>query len=220
MKDAQRKSLVKTFYSNRASRYDDDIGKHPVLSSIRDQLVKELYLRKGSLVLDLGCGSGITAFAIRSRFGNGMVVGVDIADPMVKVAKKHARSFDDTIEFLIGDMETISFKDSTFDLVLCINAIRYLESLKPALSEIYRVLGDDGRLILVDGDRECEEMRDKFARERILKKHPLERKFVSSDGWNMLYTKDKIRNELMEAHFENVTIESERMYLIARAQKK
>lgn len=220
MEKPQRKSLVKTFYSDRAPRYDDEIRKHPVLSSIREEVVEEVHLKKGSRILDLGCGSGITAFAIRSRFSEGGIIGVDIADQMVRVAKKRAESTACSAEFLIGDIERIPFKDSTFDYVLCINVIRYLRSLNTVLSEIHRVLSCKGRVVIVDGDRGSKELNDNTLKEQILKKHPLERAFVNSDGWNMLYEKAEIRDGLMRARFENVSIKSERMYFIAWAEKR
>ncbi|OFV67134.1 MAG: Methyltransferase type 11 domain protein [Candidatus Syntrophoarchaeum caldarius] len=221
MQEFHRKTLVSAFYSERAESYEDAIRRHPVISSIRERIVNGLHLKNNACILDLGCGSGITGFEIRSRFDDVRIVGVDIADEMVKVAKRSAASEGyDTMEFLIGDMESIPFRDLTFDLILCINAIRYLKSLERILAEIYRVLNDGGEFILIDSDRESEHMNDEGSKMRVLKKHPLEEAFINSDGWNMMYNKDEIREGLVTAKFEKIFIESEKMYFIARASKR
>ncbi|HDM36970.1 MAG TPA: class I SAM-dependent methyltransferase [Candidatus Syntrophoarchaeum butanivorans] len=220
MEASHRKALVRAFYSERAASYDNEIKKHPILSSIREEIVRECSLIREGSILDLGCGSGLTAFAIRSKSPGVKIVGIDISDEMVRVAKKRAVLHGNSrLIFLVGDMERIPFKDSTFDLVVCINVIRYLDGLEDAFSDIHRVLKEKGGLILVDGDRNSREINDQVVREEILKKHPLEREFVRCDGWSMLFGQNEIEDGLAYTGFRKVRVESRRMYLIARAMK-
>lgn len=49
---------------------------------------------------------------------------------------------------LMGDVQNLSFEDSSFDNVICLEVLEYVDEPKRALSEIFRVLKKDGILIL------------------------------------------------------------------------
>jgi len=103
------------------------------------------YFRKGSKVLDLGCGTGRTTVYLREK--GFYVVGVDISKPMVE----KARSKYPYIDFLVGDACELSFKDEVFDYVLfSFNGLDYIFPEKrrlKAINEIRRVLKDNGLFI-------------------------------------------------------------------------
>jgi ubiquinone/menaquinone biosynthesis C-methylase UbiE len=93
-------------------------------------------------VLDLGCGTGETTAKLMSSGYD--VWGVDIAEPMIAHAVNR-QGFD---RFRVGDMEQIPFPDGTFDAVVCLGVIEYLESDERALQEIRRVLKPGGSAVL------------------------------------------------------------------------
>jgi ubiquinone/menaquinone biosynthesis C-methylase UbiE len=68
------------------------------------------------VVLDMGCGSGASTLAAAAKAGH--VVGVDLSEPLVALARR--RTQEATIgnaEFLIADAQTHQFDSGTFDLV-------------------------------------------------------------------------------------------------------
>src|SRR5260370_27623508 len=87
----------------------------------------------GSNVLDVGCGTGHLAGELMRRGYKAW--GVDLSDGMVEYAREHYRQD----RFRVGDIEQIPFPDNTFDGVMCLGVMEYLEKDEPALREMWRV---------------------------------------------------------------------------------
>lgn len=104
-------------------------------------------LSKNSKILDVGCGAGMTAKEVANRGYE--ILGMDYSHNMVKKAKAICNvNTKSDINFLQGDIESLPFKDSVFDVVLCLGVITYLKSEQKALHEMSRVLKPGGTLIL------------------------------------------------------------------------
>lgn len=74
-------------YSKHASSYDRDTG---VFQPYRRALVGALPLRRGQVVLDVGCGTGLCCGMLREKVGpRGGVVGIEESPEMVAVAREH-----------------------------------------------------------------------------------------------------------------------------------
>jgi arsenite methyltransferase len=118
------------------------------------------FVREGETVLDLGSGAGKICFIASQVVGkNGKVIGVDMNDSMLKVAKNFAPIVAETIGFAnvsfqkgnIVDMHNI-IKDNSIDVVVS-NCVLNLVSNeeKPALfNELYRVVVPGGRAVISD----------------------------------------------------------------------
>src|SRR2546422_11749054 len=92
-----------------------------------------------SKILDAGCGPGVMAGKLMER--GYAVWGIDFAEPMIRKARELCGSD----QFGVGDVEHIPFPDNTFDVVVSLGVIEYLESDEQALREIRRVLKARGR---------------------------------------------------------------------------
>lgn len=102
-------------------------------------------LSKNSKILDVGCGAGMMAKEIANRKYE--ILGMDYSYNMIKRAKAICnRKF--AINFFQGDVESLPFKDSVFDMVLCLGVITYLKSEQKALHEMSRILKPGGTMIL------------------------------------------------------------------------
>ena len=120
--------------------------------AIREKLIKLAAPADGEKVLDVGCGTGTLAIAIRPQVGAGEVHGIDASPEMVQVAKgKSARGGSD-IDFRVALIEAIPFQDASFDLVTSSLMLHHLpDDLKAkGLLEIRRVLKPGGRFMAVD----------------------------------------------------------------------
>lgn len=97
---------------------------------------------KDSIVLDLGCGNGVSTSRIKAK----LAVGVDLSvRQLVKSKRKHPKS-----HFVVGDARKLPFKDKTFDLVVAINMLHHVDDPEAVLGECFRVLKAGGRLLTVD----------------------------------------------------------------------
>lgn len=102
--------------------------------------------------LDLACGTGDIAYALRDRVGD--ITGLDITHRMVQLAReKHAHDDARSLRFLVGDMMSLPFTDARFDLVTTGYGIRNVPRIAPALAEIHRVLRPGGVLLSLDFNR-------------------------------------------------------------------
>jgi SAM-dependent methyltransferase len=83
-------------YRDLASRYDRMIGIR-LVAPVPRRAVRWLALRPGQTVLDIACGTGLNPAALRSGVGTeGKVVGVDLSQEMIEVARRrvHAAGWD------------------------------------------------------------------------------------------------------------------------------
>ncbi|MFB0526482.1 MAG: methyltransferase domain-containing protein, partial [bacterium] len=106
-----------------------------------------LNLPKNSKILDVGCGVGVMAKEIADRGYE--IAGIDYSYNMVKKAKDICSvNTNSSINFLRGDIESLPFKDSIFNVVLCLGVISYVKSEHKALHEMSRILKPGGTMIL------------------------------------------------------------------------
>ena len=99
-------------------------------------------------ILDIGCGPGHLSIDLAER--GHRVVGLDIADEMLRIARTVAseRRLDAQVEFVKGDCEATGLGDGCFDAVLAAGVIEYMEDDGPMLAECQRVLKPGGLLVL------------------------------------------------------------------------
>ena len=95
----------------------------------------------GKRVLDLGCGMGEHCKDYLNR-GAKRVVGVDISEKMLEVARKE--NSDENILYLNIPMEDISSIDEKFDVVISSLAMHYIEDFDGVVKAVYSLLEDGG----------------------------------------------------------------------------
>lgn len=146
--DAQKRLAVDV-HSRQAGEFADayealsadPYGSCFAYSRMRLLSALERYLppaASGAQALDLGCGTG---HYIRWLESHGFTVaGVDGSEAMLS----RARQASPDAELHRSDVESLPFSDSRFDLILCVEVLRYLPDPEPCLREAARVLKPGG----------------------------------------------------------------------------
>jgi len=163
-----KRQYVRKLFATIADRYDLITA---VLSYGQDarwkaRLVSLADVRRGERALDLAAGTGDIAFAIAAR--GAKTIGLDITHRMLQLAhlrqSSHLRqgfggqaggqaSRPDRVEFITGDMTSLPFCSSSFDLITTGYGLRNVPDLDTAIDEIARVLRPGGRLLSLDFNR-------------------------------------------------------------------
>jgi ubiquinone/menaquinone biosynthesis C-methylase UbiE len=96
----------------------------------------------GSRVLDIACGTG----ALSRRLGQagGSVTGIDLAPPMLAVARELSVG----IAFMEGSADALPFPDDSFDVVTCQQGLQFFPDRAAAVTEMRRVLQPGGRAVI------------------------------------------------------------------------
>lgn len=120
--------------------------------AIRKELIELAAPVLGERLLDVGCGTGTLAIALKPRVGTGEVHGIDASPEMIEVAKEKAAKDGSDVDFQVALIEAIPFPDESFDLVTSSLMLHHLpDDLKrKGLAEIRRVLKPGGRFVAMD----------------------------------------------------------------------
>jgi len=150
-------------YDDASNDYEDASRDYWQYLSVR--AVEQARLAPGDHVLDVPCGTGPSVVAAAERVGDrGSVLGVDFAPRMLEIAadKIGGRGFQN-VELRPGDMTALGLDPASFDAVLCVLGIFFVDDMPAALRSLHRLLKPGGRLVVaVLGTDFFSPMRDVF----------------------------------------------------------
>jgi len=109
---------------------------------------------EGKILLDAGCGFGITCFTfLMSKKAPSKVVGLDPSEKKIEVMTRIAEFLEvdsDVVEPVRGDALDMEFPEGTFDAVFIKDVASHVSDRHVFFSEISRVLKPGGKLLLTD----------------------------------------------------------------------
>lgn len=110
-------------------------------------LIDAAGIAQGRRVLDLATGTGEPALTIaRAVGGTGRVVGTDVSDGMLDVARENAHDAGlENITFVACDAERLPFESASFDSVTSRMGVMFFIDVERVLGEVRRVLRPGGR---------------------------------------------------------------------------
>jgi ubiquinone/menaquinone biosynthesis C-methylase UbiE len=124
--------------------YDGTRKADPYITS---RIIHYLDIDDEGLYLDVACGTGNYTVAIAART-RAAFHGIDVSEHMLGIARKKSRE----IQWSVGDVSSLPYRDDTFSGAMCILAIHHFKDLDGALREVFRVLSH-GRLVIFTSDK-------------------------------------------------------------------
>ncbi len=138
----------KYFYEAISEKFDE--LAHPYDTHRRVEIVCDEELGQIELqnkwVLDAGCGPG--HFSVRLKQKGAQVVALDISFSLTRLTIERCRC-----RGVVGDAESLPFKDSVFDIVISSEMIEHTPSPEMILRELCRVLKHGGLLVITTPNR-------------------------------------------------------------------
>ena len=115
---------------------------------VGEQAIELMPIPIDARVLDVGCGSGWATRLMAEKALGGRLVGIDIADEMIKLARETSTSFSN-VEFHVASAERLPFGDGEFTHAFSMESLYYYADMLTALQEIKRVLKPGGLFVTV-----------------------------------------------------------------------
>ncbi len=149
-----KKEQVADMFNNISKTYD--FLNHFMSLGIdiiwRKKAIKELVKDKPQYILDVATGTGDFAFEALEILKPQKIVGVDISQGMLNIAKEKIikRNKSDVFEVRLGDSEKLLFDDETFDAVTVAYGVRNFENLEKGISDMLRVLKPGGKAVILE----------------------------------------------------------------------
>lgn len=167
-------------------------------------------LNSGDVVLDLGSGGGIDVLLSAKRVGpTGKAYGLDMTDEMLALANENKKkSGIANVEFLKGEIEHIPLPDNSVDVIISNCVINLSADKDKVLREAFRVLKPGGRFAVSDVVTRGEIQPE--IRESVLL-------WVGCIAGAL--DENDYRNKLASAGFEEVDVESTRIYRVEDARE-
>lgn len=149
-----KKKQVEQMFDTISENYD---GLNRVISlgsdvKWRKKVIKMVAEVKPKTILDIATGTGDLAIQFAENTSAEKIVGLDISEGMLSVARKKVSGKDIShkIEFVQADSEALPFENDTFDAITVSFGIRNFENLEKGLSEILRVLKKGGLFVILE----------------------------------------------------------------------
>jgi ubiquinone/menaquinone biosynthesis C-methylase UbiE len=134
------------FVYNRV--YDFSTGRLNRYHELQKRCVGKLELKDKDRVLCVGVGTGNEILRIFRRNRNVGIVGIDYSHTALNRASKKVSSLSKEILLLLMDAQHLDFAAGSFDKVLCIHVMDFVEENERVTNEILRVLKDGGRFVI------------------------------------------------------------------------
>jgi ubiquinone/menaquinone biosynthesis C-methylase UbiE len=105
-----------------------------------------------SYILDAGCGTGQASSRLAALFPQARVLGVDIIDEHLDLARSHFKSLAPRVAFEHQSIYELDAPDRTFDLTVCRHVIHSIPHAERVVAELARVTRAGGVLHLIPED--------------------------------------------------------------------
>ncbi len=160
--DSKHRQFVDEFFRVH-STYWRDVYQADTLSALiyRERqavvlrMIDSLQIPEGARLLDIGCGAGLTAVALaRRKF---MVTAADSVEDMLDLTSQAAAEagVSQSVKPCLADVCELRFPSDSFDAVVAMGVLPWVDCPQNAISEIHRVLRPGGHVVMTADNSWC-----------------------------------------------------------------
>ncbi len=194
--------MTSSYFNSKADIWDEKIGEKDPAKL--EGMAKNLDIQPGSIVLDVGTGTGIFVPFLLKKIGNkGKLVCLDSAEKMLEKAQN--KNFKGNIEYICGDICSTQLGDGIFDTVVCYSSFPHFKDKTKALQEINRLLKKGGKLFICHTS----------SRATINEIH----RQIAEISTDLIPDKKKMRQLLSSSGFGKISLFDETTKYLAKSEK-
>lgn len=192
---SSKKQQVAEMFDNIAPRYD--FLNHFLSLGIdilwRKKAIRLLKKHRPKTILDIATGTG--DFAIEAlKLNPEKVTGIDISEKMLEVGieKISKKGLSEKIHLQKADSENLPFEENSFDAITAGFGVRNFENLEKGLSEMYRVLRENGMVVILEFSQPDQFPIKQFYNFYFFKLLPAIGKIISKDSRAYTYLPESV----------------------------
>jgi len=195
--------VVRAYFNQKAASWDETVAEKDTAKLKR--MAKRLRIKPGSIVLDVGTGTGVFIPLLLSEIGKGgRIIALDFAEKMLSRAR--AKGFNGNIDYLCADVTNIPQRNEIFDIIVCYSSFPHFQDKSRALAEMKRVIKRGGRLLI------CHTSSRASINEIHRQIPAVENDIIPDEG--------EMQNILLRAGFTDIKIDDSESYLASARKPK
>jgi SAM-dependent methyltransferase len=113
-------------------------------------IAESISVQDGQTLLDVGTGPGLLPILVARRFPNAHIIGIDLSEKMVDIARKKAAGVAN-VEFRVMNAAALAFADNSLDMVISTGSMHHWKRPVAVFDEIYRCLRPGAEAWIYDG---------------------------------------------------------------------
>jgi ubiquinone/menaquinone biosynthesis C-methylase UbiE len=165
------------------------------------------FLADNANVLEAAPGPGYFSIEL-AKMGSYNITGMDISADFIEICKTNAQWENVNINFVQGNVSSMTFEDDIFDFIFCSAAFKNFREPITALREMYRVLKHSGMVLIVDMNHDVS--KEALAEEAAkISKSGFERWFVRNTFKGLCkgaYSRSELENIIKQTAFSKSEI--------------
>jgi ubiquinone/menaquinone biosynthesis C-methylase UbiE/DNA-binding transcriptional ArsR family regulator len=164
---ADRAAAAQAFFDARAAEWDAIRSLHVAEGEVEGAIQKMLGDAPVGRLVDIGTGTGRMIELLGP--GTSSAIGIDRSPEMLRFARaRMGRAGIERVDLRQGDMYALPLEDASADTVVLHQVLHYAQAPAAAIAEAARLIGADGRLLIVDfAAHDREDLRDREGHARL-----------------------------------------------------
>lgn len=128
--------------------YDFITARFHRYRELQHRCITKLDFKDNDKVLCVGIGTGNEISHVMEMNGKVNIVGIDYSKAALRRAYNKALRLGKEIEALIMDARNLEFAAGSFDKIICLHVMDFIEDSGKVTNEIFRVLKDGGQFVM------------------------------------------------------------------------